>query len=102
MTALPFIEQLPYGWGYHDQTRAGLLETLSPSLLQEAARLAAPAYLEHPLGLPAQLEALYCLTVAGEHSEAAQLLESQLLNWPNKTPGPICCCYLPPSKRPML
>ncbi|MEZ4708787.1 MAG: tetratricopeptide repeat protein [Caldilineaceae bacterium] len=85
LTALPFIEQLPYGWGYHDQMRAGLLETLAPSLLQEAARLAAPAYQEHPLGLPARQEALYCLVAVGMNEEATELLDKLLIELVGQT-----------------
>ena len=78
LAQLPFVEHLPWGLTYHEQTRAGLLEryaTEQPDLLKQAALLAAPAYQQHPNQALAGQEALYCWLVAGEADKARQQLD---------------------------
>ena len=78
LAQLPFVERLPWGLTYHEQTRIGLLEryaTEQPDLLRQAALLAAPAYQQHTNQALAGQEALYCWLVAGEAAKAQQLLD---------------------------
>jgi tetratricopeptide (TPR) repeat protein len=82
LTALPFVEHLPWGWAYHDLTRSGLLAryaTAQPALLQEAAQLAAPAYAQHEHQQSAALEALYCMALSGDPQATTALFEQLLL-----------------------
>ena len=78
LAQLPFVERLPWGWTYHEQTRTGLIEryaTEQPDLLKQAALLAAPAYQQHSNQALARQEALFCWLVAGDLEKAQQQLD---------------------------
>ncbi|MFZ4661562.1 MAG: tetratricopeptide repeat protein, partial [Caldilineaceae bacterium] len=78
LAQLPFVERLPWGWTYHEQTRTGLLDryaTEQPDLLKQAALLAASAYQQHPNQALAGQEALFCWLVAGDSDKAQQQLD---------------------------
>lgn len=80
LSALPFIEQVPWGVSYHQLTRVGLLARYTandPTELVTGARLAAPVYAAREAEL-AQGEALFCLIVAGDSRAASQAFESEI------------------------
>ena len=81
LAQLPFVERLPWGWTYHEQSRTGLLDRYAmeqPDLLKQAALLAASAYQQHPNQALAGQEALFCWLIAGYLDKAQQQLDRLL------------------------
>ena len=81
---LPFIERFSLGKRYQVMTREGLLDqyTLTqPELLQQAARLAAPAFASRKGIKMSIAEGLFCYIVAGDRLASMSLL-NELIELP--------------------